>query len=96
MYVCCCKGVTDHEIRELLESPFIVDVDDVGAACGAGTGCGSCRDEIRQLCEEARITRAAHTDAAPEPVSVVGIAEVAVRIDAERSDRRRHVGARAG
>lgn len=57
MWVCLCKGVTDHEIREALESPLVNDVDDVGAACGAGTGCGSCRDEIRQLCEEAGLRK---------------------------------------
>ncbi len=57
MWVCMCKAVTDHEIRELLESPLIDDVDDVAAACGAGTGCGSCRDEIRRLCDEARGSR---------------------------------------
>ena len=57
MWVCLCKGVTDHQIREVLESPLVDDVDDVGAACGAGTGCGSCRDEIRKLCEEARLRR---------------------------------------
>lgn len=59
MWVCLCKGVTDHEIRDLLRSPLINDVDDVGAACGAGTGCGTCRDEIRSLCEEARLEKAA-------------------------------------
>lgn len=58
MWVCMCKGVTDHEIRELLESPLINDVDDVGAACGAGTVCGTCRDEIHALCEEARLATA--------------------------------------
>ena len=57
MYVCLCKGVTDHEIRDLLTSPFINDADDVGAACGAGTCCGTCQDEIRQLCEASRTER---------------------------------------
>ena len=84
MYVCLCKGVTHHEIRDLLEWPFIDDVDDVGAACGAGTGCGSCRDEIRQLCDEARVR---HAGAAADVPSAVEAAEVPVRI---------HAGARAG
>ncbi len=84
MYVCLCKGVTDHEIRDLLESPFIDDVDDVGAACGAGTCCGSCRDEIRRLCDEARLRHSA--SALHEPGVAPG-SEVAVTI---------HAGARAG
>ena len=84
MYVCLCKGVTDHEIRDLLESPFIDDVDDVGAACGAGTCCGTCRDEIRQLCEEARLR---HAGAASLSTATPARAEVAVTI---------HSGARAG
>ncbi len=54
MWVCLCKGVTDHEIRELLESPFINTVSDVGKACGAGTGCGGCRCEIAELCAQAQ------------------------------------------
>lgn len=84
MYVCLCKCVTDHEIRDLLESPFINDVDDVGAACGAGTGCGTCRDEIRELCDEARAGR---VEAVTAAATHAEIAEVAVRIGA---------GARAG
>lgn len=84
MYVCLCKGVTDHEIRDLLESPFIDDVDDVGAACGAGTCCGTCRDEIRQLCEEARLRHATPALQAP---AAARHSEVTVTI---------HAGARAG
>lgn len=71
MWVCLCKGVTDHEIREVLRSPLVNDVDDVGRACGAGTGCGSCRDEIRRLCEEARLTKqSAATVAVATPMPV--------------------------
>lgn len=53
MWVCNCKAVTDHAIRDLLESPFINTVEDVGKACGAGTGCGGCRADIAKLCAEA-------------------------------------------
>lgn len=54
MWVCSCKGVTDHEILAALESPLVVDEYDVGRVCGAGTGCGGCLPEIRRLCEQAR------------------------------------------
>lgn len=59
MYVCLCKCVTDHEIRDVLADPDVVTVDDVGAACGAGTGCGSCREEIGELIEQVSAERAA-------------------------------------
>lgn len=61
MYVCLCKSVTDHEIRDVLADPAVVTVDDVGAACGAGTGCGSCREEIRELIDQVRAEQRAIT-----------------------------------
>jgi bacterioferritin-associated ferredoxin len=54
MWICSCKAVTDHEINDLLASPAVNDEVDVGLACGAGTECGGCVDEVRQLCEQAR------------------------------------------
>lgn len=78
MWVCNCKAVTDHHIRELLESPFVNTVEDVGRACGAGTGCGGCRDDIARLCEEARVRGAVvsiRTDDRTMPRSTVRAAE---------------------
>lgn len=45
MYVCICAAVTDTELRTCIRAGSRT-VDDVGDACGAGTGCGSCRDHI--------------------------------------------------
>ncbi len=48
MYVCCCKGVSDKVIRAAVREGAHT-VEAVGAACGAGTRCGSCRPEIYDL-----------------------------------------------
>lgn len=45
MYVCICMAVTDREIRSCIAAGAGT-VDEVGDACAAGTGCGSCHDHI--------------------------------------------------
>jgi bacterioferritin-associated ferredoxin len=45
MYVCICFAVPDTEIRSCVASGART-VEEVGEACGAGTGCGSCHDQI--------------------------------------------------
>jgi bacterioferritin-associated ferredoxin len=30
------------------------DEIEIGRVCGAGTGCGSCHEELRRLCDESR------------------------------------------
>lgn len=45
MYVCICEAVTDTEVRSCIAAGART-VEDVGDACGAGTGCGSCHDHI--------------------------------------------------
>ena len=46
MYVCICAGGgPDTEIRSCIARGART-VEDVGDACGAGTGCGSCHDHI--------------------------------------------------
>lgn len=48
MYVCICAAVTDHEVRVCIRDGART-VDEVGDACGAGTGCGTCHDRIDVL-----------------------------------------------
>jgi len=48
MYVCICAAVTDDEVRASIRDGART-VDDVGDACGAGTGCGTCHDRIGLL-----------------------------------------------
>lgn len=51
MYVCICKGVCDKRVREAIESGAST-VSAVGRACGAGTDCGSCQDQIACMIED--------------------------------------------
>jgi bacterioferritin-associated ferredoxin len=45
MYVCICAAVTDTEVRSCIARGART-VEEVGDACEAGTGCGSCHDQI--------------------------------------------------
>jgi len=45
VYVCICYAVPDSEIRSCI-AEGARSVEEVGEACGAGTGCGSCHDRI--------------------------------------------------
>ncbi|HET8681294.1 MAG TPA: (2Fe-2S)-binding protein [Micromonosporaceae bacterium] len=51
MYVCVCKRVRDCEVRAAIRCGARSE-EAVGAACGAGTGCGSCLDRIGDLIDE--------------------------------------------
>ena len=52
MIVCSCHAIPCSRIRSIIREGAQT-VDAVGAACGAGTDCGSCRDLIDELIEEA-------------------------------------------
>ena len=45
MYVCICFAVTETELTGVLAAGARSE-EEVGDACGAGTGCGSCLDRI--------------------------------------------------
>ena len=45
MYVCICEGVTEDQVRTAVACGART-IEDVGDSCAAGTGCGSCHDEI--------------------------------------------------
>jgi bacterioferritin-associated ferredoxin len=51
MWVCHCRAVTDSRVRDAI-AQGAADENEIGRACGAGTGCGSCHDELRRLCAE--------------------------------------------
>ncbi|MEK6440388.1 (2Fe-2S)-binding protein [Pseudonocardia sp. T1-2H] len=48
MYVCICAAVTDVELRDCIGEGART-VEEVGEACGAGTGCGSCLNAVDVL-----------------------------------------------
>jgi assimilatory nitrate reductase electron transfer subunit len=45
--LCRCSGATAGQVHEAAQE--CTTVDEVGGRCGAGTGCGTCRDRIEQL-----------------------------------------------
>lgn len=61
MYVCLCNCVNDRRVAEVVEQGATT-VEAVGEACGAGTGCGSCKDEIEKVIArvQARLVEAGH------------------------------------
>jgi bacterioferritin-associated ferredoxin len=67
MIVCHCRAVSDKRVRSELANGAQDEID-VAMACGAGTGCGSCVDEIRRLCDDA--TRSLCANAKPVLVAV--------------------------
>jgi bacterioferritin-associated ferredoxin len=68
MWVCHCRAVTDSHVRQAIAAGAN-DEAEIGRVCGAGTGCGSCHEELRRLCEEARRANV-HTPAERSLVSV--------------------------
>jgi bacterioferritin-associated ferredoxin len=45
MFVCICFAVTDEELDAAIDGGARTE-EQVGDACGAGTGCGSCLERI--------------------------------------------------
>jgi bacterioferritin-associated ferredoxin len=50
MLVCICKGINDRRIREEVQRGAR-SVSEVARACRAGTDCGSCVGQIREIVE---------------------------------------------
>ena len=56
MYVCLCRAVTDHEIRDAIEAGAVT-AEDIAERCDeAGTVCLGCLPHIRQLLETSAAT----------------------------------------
>lgn len=45
MFACICAAVTEAEVRHSVRSGAR-SVEEIGDACGAGTGCGSCLNRL--------------------------------------------------
>lgn len=50
MLVCLCKVVNDTTVRAAVRAGAET-TDEVGAVCGAGTGCGGCKTHIEEIIE---------------------------------------------
>ena len=55
--VCVCFGVGEGRIAALV-ADGAATVAAIGASCGAGTNCGSCRPELRRLIDAHRFQKA--------------------------------------
>jgi bacterioferritin-associated ferredoxin len=53
MYVCHCRGVTDHTIVDEIERGAAT-IDEIADRCGAGAECGGCWPVIEELLERGR------------------------------------------
>lgn len=51
MYVCLCKAVTDKQIHEAVDAG-VQNVNQLEESCGAGTGCGRCREVAQELIDQ--------------------------------------------
>jgi len=51
MYVCICARVRECEVRTAIRCGARTE-ESIGEQCGAGTGCGTCRDRICDLIAE--------------------------------------------
>ena len=56
MYACICHAVTEAELEYVITAGAKTPAE-VGRACNAGTGCGSCVDRICDRLAAAGITR---------------------------------------
>jgi NAD(P)H-nitrite reductase large subunit len=47
--ICVCHNVSETEIIAQIKSNHLTSVAAIGAACKAGTNCGSCKGELAQI-----------------------------------------------
>ena len=52
--VCTCFGVSEERIEAEIKQRNLMSVEEVGTACRAGTGCGSCTMLIREMLDDRR------------------------------------------
>ena len=53
MVVCLCKGVSDKKIRWLVQNGA-TSLREVVASCKAGSDCGTCVFQVKEIIEETR------------------------------------------
>jgi bacterioferritin-associated ferredoxin len=51
MIVCLCEGVSEREIRGVIARGARC-VESIRRACGAGAGCGTCRETLEDMLDE--------------------------------------------
>ncbi len=61
MIVCLCKGVSSRTIVDEVRRGNCT-VNEIGRACQAGTGCGACVSQIRELIAATAVGVRPHSD----------------------------------
>jgi bacterioferritin-associated ferredoxin len=56
MILCLCRGISDHTVRAAIGAGAAT-LDDVAAACAAGSDCGACQRMIVELLTATRQRR---------------------------------------
>jgi bacterioferritin-associated ferredoxin len=66
--VCLCHPASDRQIDAVIDDGART-IEEIGQKCGAGTGCGACKDELRERlsCKGAN---GGSRDCAPDLVSI--------------------------
>jgi bacterioferritin-associated ferredoxin len=64
MIVCLCHGVRDRDLDAAISSGAAT-VEEVGRACGAGTGCGTCIPDVEDRLARMNACHGASSDAPP-------------------------------
>ena len=70
MYLCICKSVSDHQIRQAV-SEGARSFGDLSIRLGVGVECGKCVESINEVLRECLAAPVAPADAAPAPPSQV-------------------------
>jgi len=65
--VCTCFGVTDEEIRKVVQENSLTTVEQVTNFCKAGGGCGGCKGRIAELIDEVMAGQQQFAAAAKKP-----------------------------
>lgn len=65
MIICLCEGISDRDITAAARQG-VRTVRELSKVCGAGSGCGSCRRDLRKLldthCPAESATTNAHSN----------------------------------
>ena len=52
MYICCCEGVTDRQIKKSIENGDILSFNELRVKFGIANNCGKCLEEVREIFNE--------------------------------------------
>lgn len=76
--VCTCFGVTDVEIKKVIQENDLTTAEQVTNYCKAGGGCGGCIGQIEKIIEEIQGTKAVTKHALPKtkPAKLTNIQKI--------------------